>query len=377
MINEVTLRKLDNLGFGTDIDSLESYIIDYSNAVLVSNLTRYEYNYKEARKLLKELKPVSQALTMIPPPIIDNDDMDFFFSALGNERAPKAYGAADSRKVARIKNQMYADEKDTFDIVAIAGCEGIDITVVYEKGYLKGIYGVSEVHKQFDFTEELFKHFDNSDTLYISKFAKYPIVELRAKATILKGNKILTNVICDTMHKLRTNIGTEDIELIYNDIFIKGDSKLKSYWNKLGYIETLGFKVVERALLRNIDKEELNQAIITLASHMIDEVKTDYYVDSTYIKKNSDVATPDFIIDYDICNTSYDSVFESRVRSVTSDNLGQYINIVSIECNKNLQVDKIYLDDIYKLESYHIVPNGKIKFRIVEGKAILYIDEDT
>ena len=33
MINEITLRKLDNLGFGIDIDSLESYIIDYSNAV--------------------------------------------------------------------------------------------------------------------------------------------------------------------------------------------------------------------------------------------------------------------------------------------------------------------------------------------------------
>ena len=51
MINEITLRKLDNLGFGIDIDSLESYIIDYSNAVLVSDLSRYEYNYKEARKL--------------------------------------------------------------------------------------------------------------------------------------------------------------------------------------------------------------------------------------------------------------------------------------------------------------------------------------
>lgn len=372
MINEVTLRKLDNLGFGTDIDSLESYIIDYSNAVLVSDLSRYEFNYKEARKLLKELKPTSTALMIVPPQTIDNEEADFFFAALGNEMTPKAYGQADMKKIARIKNQLYADEKDTFDIVAIAGCEGINLSIVYESGYLRGIYAISEVHKQFDYTEELFRHFAIIDKLYIEEFSQFSIVELRAKATLLKDKKIETNVICDTIHRLRTNIGVDDITIICNDIFIKNDNRLQTYWNKLGYITSIGFKTPERALLRNIDKEELNQAITTLANHMINETTTDYYVDSTYIKKNNDVSTPDFIINYDINNVNPDSIFESRVRSVTSDNLGQYINVVSIECNSNLSIDKVYLDDIYKIESYHIVPNGKIKFRIVEGKAILY-----
>lgn len=372
MINEITLRKLDNLGFGIDIDSLESYIIDYSNAVLVSDLSRYEYNYKEARKLLKELKPTSQALTLVPPQSLENDELDFFFTALGNERAPKVYGQNDAKKINRIKNQMYADEKDTFDLVAIAGCEGIDLSIVYDRGYLSGIYAISEVHKQFDYTEELFKHFAKADMLYIERFARYSIVELRAKATLLKDKKIKTNVICETMHRLRTNIDVEDITLIYTDIFIKNDSKLQTYWNKLGYLTSLGFRTPERAMLRNIDREELNQAISTLANHMMNEKETDYIVDSTYIKKNSDVSTPDFIINYDINNIRSDAVFESRVRSITRDNLGQYINIVSIDCNKNLSIDKVYLDDVYKLESDHIVPNGKIKFRIVEGRAVLY-----
>ena len=376
MINEITLRKLDNLGFGIDIDSLESYIIDYSNAVLVSDLSRYEYNYKEARKLLKELKPTSQALTLVPPQSLENDELDFFFTALGNERAPKVYGQNDAKKINRIKNQMYADEKDTFDLVAIAGCEGIDLSIVYDRGYLSGIYAISEVHKQFDYTEELFKHFAKADMLYIERFARYSIVELRAKATLLKDKKIKTNVICDTMHRLRTNIDVEDITLIYTDIFIKNDSKLQTYWNKLGYLTSLGFKTPERAMLRNIDREELNQAISTLANHMMNEKETDYIVDSTYIKKNSDVSTPDFIINYDINNIRSDAVFESRVRSITRDNLGQYINIVSIDCNKNLSIDKVYLDDVYKLESDHIVPNGKIKFRIVEGRAVLYNEND-
>ena len=178
------------------------------------------------------------------------------------------------------------------------------------------------------------------------------------------------------MHRLRTNIDVEDITLIYTDIFIKNDSKLQTYWNKLGYLTSLGFKTPERAMLRNIDREELNQAISTLANHMMNEKETDYIVDSTYIKKNSDVSTPDFIINYDINNIRSDAVFESRVRSITRDNLGQYINIVSIDCNKNLSIDKVYLDDVYKLESDHIVPNGKIKFRIVEGRAVLYNEND-
>lgn len=376
MINEITLRKLDNLGFGIDIDSLESYIIDYSNAVLVSDLSRYEYNYKEARKLLKELKPTSQALTLVPPQSLENDELDFFFTALGNERAPKVYGQNDAKKINRIKNQMYADEKDTFDLVAIAGCEGIDLSIVYDRGYLSGIYAISEVHKQFDYTEELFKHFAKADMLYVERFARYSIVELRAKATLLKDKKIKTNVICETMHRLRTNIDVDDITLIYTDIFIKNDSKLQTYWNKLGYLTSLGFKTPERAMLRNIDREELNQAISTLANHMMNEKEADYIVDSTYIKKNSDVSTPDFIINYDINNIRSDAVFESRVRSITRDNLGQYINIVSIDCNKNLSIDKVYLDDVYKLESDHIVPNGKIKFRIVEGRAVLYNEND-
>lgn len=368
MINEITLRKLDNLGFGADIDSLESYIIDYNHAVLISDLSRYEFNYAEAKQLLKELKPASQALNMQTPPHIENTQYDFFFSTLGNSKAPKVYGQIDSRKIMRIKNQMYADEKDTFDLVAIAGCEGVDLSIVYNDGYLEGIYAISEVNKQFDYSEELFKHAD----LFMDKFEGFGLVELRAKATILKDKKGTTNVICDTIHRLRTGIGIEDITLIYTDIFIKSDRKPNTYWNKLGYLESLGFKVPARAMLRNIDREGLNQAIIELSNHLMKEKETDYVKDSTYIKKNNDVSTPDFIIKYDIDNVQSERIFESRVRSVTIDNTGQHINIVSIECNANLSIDKVYLDDIYRLESDHIVPNGKIKFRIVEGKAILY-----
>lgn len=58
MINENTLNILQNIGFGADIDSLESYLIDFEDANKVADLERYKYNCKILKNILKELNQI-------------------------------------------------------------------------------------------------------------------------------------------------------------------------------------------------------------------------------------------------------------------------------------------------------------------------------
>ena len=61
MINTETLERLNNLGIGTDIDLLETRVFEMQDAASEGNPIVDDAIYDEYIRLLKEVKPESEA----------------------------------------------------------------------------------------------------------------------------------------------------------------------------------------------------------------------------------------------------------------------------------------------------------------------------
>ena len=373
MINKRTLRILNDIGFGIDIDSLESYVLDFEKAKNVADLSKYEFNYELLKGVLKEVKPNSIALKKRQSNSeIEKDQWDFYFDKLGNERTPKIYGQRGIKKIQSIKNLIFSSENDAFDIVSIPSIEGINITCLYYNGDFCRVTAISEASKQYDITDL----FEDKFPKHINLLEDYELVELRATATILKADLNRynsSNISVNIMHTIRTGINHENIEFIYHDIFTDSEEEpFDTYWNKLSFIEDLGFKTVRRRLLLNIDSDAFNQALIELGKDIKDDEPTlEYIYNGLNIKKNNNADIYGYILNYDTTNTDSHAIFTSVVKSILKDNGKYYLRIVQVECNTNLSIDRIEIHDVYDIEKLGITIGKKINFKVIQGKAVL------
>jgi len=371
MINESTLNTLNNIGFGADIDSLESYISNYMASVPVADLHRYEYNYSRLRKLLKDAKPNSKVFNANASEIkvIELDKYDKFFSELGNVRCETVYGTIEMHNLVRIKNESFYSNNTT-DLVAIQNIEGIDIKCTYINGILYRIYGISERDKIYDFTSIL----KDSIKDYIEEISEHGLVEVRAKVTLGNKNESTSNVICDTMGLLRAGINIQKLEIAVYDIFFDDiEESFSSYWDKLEFMTSIGLNVPQHCLLRNIDTESFIQALNEMDSYFKDDCSTNDFlkISGFLVKDNNSYDSYGFILCYDTINIGSKLKFESVVKSILTKNSSHYLKIVPVECNREVYINTIKLDDIYLIDKLDVHVGSKINFIVIEGKAIL------
>ena len=369
MITENTLRVLNDIGFGANIDKLEAYILDYKCAENVSDLSRYKHNFKILESILKETKPSSRAFEFESKQLPLND-YDIIFKEKQNIRCDILYGISDDSKIKDKCNLVFSDTS-LMDTVAINNVEGIDVICVYEYGELKSVSAVSESTKQFDFTDELYEAVYG----FIEDFSSYSLVELRAKATVLKTDIGYKNAICDAMHRLRTGVKTDKVRLIYNDIFILEDEReFNTYWDKLQYLRQVGLSVPHHCMLRNIDSDAFKSALNEFDEFFLDIEKDEGYTynyNGFLVRNNKEVQEYKFLTCYDTLNTDSKQLFESTVKGIVMQDGELYISILETDCNKRVRISKIYLEDIFDLEKSNITVGSRVKFKVIEGKAIV------
>lgn len=96
MININTLNELNRFGIGADIARLESYIVDYKQANLTTNMYAYEHDYLKMNKILKELKSDSLAFTDKTSLTEEaTDEYDKLLMKYSNRTINEIYGADD------------------------------------------------------------------------------------------------------------------------------------------------------------------------------------------------------------------------------------------------------------------------------------------
>lgn len=377
MVNESTLRFLNNNAFGADIDSLESYVIDFKQSSLISDLSKYESTYMKLYEVLKNLKRNSVAFNESTSlQVIENDRFDKLFKIHSSKIPVIAYGKDDSN-INTFKDQLDLCSDAMSDIVCLTYSSGINIKVTYDYGYINAIYAVGNHCKYIDLTDK----FKNKIPSYMKEFKDYKLVELRGKV-VLGTDKLKNitfkypNVPCYINRLIRLDINIDILELIFDNIYIDIETinlPFNNQWEMLDYIEDCGFKTETHVLIRSISKEILSQALIEIGNYFENEA-LEYDCSGIEIRMNDNTMESSKFI-YKDKECDIDKEFTAVVKSISNihdeDGIKHRINIVNTQCNDKLAIDYIDIDDIYLLEEKKISTEKKIKFHVIESKAVI------
>lgn len=368
MINENTLNILQNIGFGADIDSLESYLIDFEDANKVADLERYKYNCKILKNILKELKPDSVVFSDREQEEIKEDKYACLFEQYGNIRKPLAYGTTDTIATADVRDKINNAQDSVSDILALVEIQGLDCMCTYKDGYLCKAYLIGESKRYKDITYYL----DDIIPKRIKQFSEYGLVELRGKLTT--SDKDILNLSLHTetalMHTLRCELYMDKINIVFNDI-LSDELNFKNQWEKMEFMQQLDIEVTPYVLVRGIDVVVLPQAIVDISNAINNlEIKYDTYGIEIRLNEYMDNNTGFRVV---LKDADYKKTYESVVKAIATDDVSglQIIKILDTKCNKEFTIDEIYVPDIFLLEKLGIAIGNKIKFKVIEGKAIL------
>jgi hypothetical protein len=375
MINDNTLKYLDDLGIGANINKLESYIIDYKQAQNLCDLYEYEYDYIQLCKILKEARLTSRAFSDDIRLIAEETDKyDRLFSSYCNEEPYVFYGMNNYR-MSMINDIINSSPTQDISILAMPNVKGLNIRCSYIEGYIHRVNLVGD--KKFTNITKLVK-----DMLpgYIDKFAKSELVECRGKITIYNNNPLdmeYCNVECSTMHMLRLGINTDSLKIIFNDIVADDMSGITNQWDKIEYLRELGFSVPHHGLIRDISRSEVEEAITEFVKYF-ENIKAEtgiiYEYNGYEFRDNNNMETNNSSrVIYKDKEVNYKDVFESKIKSnmIITDYNDMIVNIIPVKCNDNCTITEVRVNDVTLLDRYGFDIGNKIRFRVVNNKAIL------
>jgi hypothetical protein len=207
----------------------------------------------------------------------------------------------------------------------------------------------------------------------ISDLEHMPVTELHGTAYQTSNDVLFNNVILDTFYDIKHGRNLESIEILFDDIFTLTDDKevvvdysTSNKFSKIEFMNGMGLKVVKAGILRDIDKQSFNQAIAHLSKFFADKG-----IFRFSISDNNDYKTADKMIIYESKYVDSDYVFNSIVTGIKQFGDITKLIVVNKNCNDNLVVSEIVLDDVYLLEKNNIHAGSKIEFRIINSRVVL------
>ena len=391
-INNTTLDKLNKYGFGTDIDSLESYMIDFKQASIVSDLSDYREEYNILYNILRDVKPASVVLNKnIDIPEINDEKSELLAKHKNHEFSSefglinKMYGYDNI-----LGNQFLTRAKDSNcnDVIGIVQPRGLSIDCIFIYGSLYKIYCVNSNKIRYDITDYL-KESLGIDA--IIDFEDFERVELRGTLILRDGVPVFRkNTECSVMEYIRLGICADKLRVLFDDIVIKDDPNIempfKNQWDKLEYLcEAVGQELVAPYYLsRDISLNPLKNILQSISNSVDKSIKDEvikYNYSGIEIRLSEDIycdADYSYFM-YVTDDVPQSKVFESVIRSYRFDNIDgrliPIINIAEVKYTDKLSVNSIEIDDVFNIDKYNLYPGTRVRFRIVHNKAILSMDD--
>lgn len=383
MINVNTLNELNKYGIGADINRLESFVIDCKQARIFSDIDNLEQTYMKLSKILKEIKP--ESMTFTSKTSIEEshaEKFDKLFIKYRNIKPKILYGTKD-KNIDKLISYMHTRNDNCVDMMAIPSIQGINIKCTYLSGYIYRVNIIGEECKYTDITKQIKPLIPNE----VEQFKEFSLVECRGKITIFNNQPELQNsgidLTCNVMHMLRLGINIDKLSVVFDDLFIdnenESDIPFDNQWDKIEYLRELGFNIPHHALIRNVEEENIGQALESFRDYFDNIVNTTgiiYKYNGYEIRDNE---TLSYILDYSkfvyiYDNVDYRQIYSSKVKSIVTSNSNEVsiiLKIVSVECNDKLTVNEIHVHDINILDTYDIKIGCRIYFKINNHNAEL------
>ena len=282
MINKNLLDELNRLGFGADVDALESHVESLQNAAGMGKPLVTDTVYDQHYRLLRELKPDSPILNRNWE--VDDNELDEYDGVLSK------YGMRSIRTI-QTMDDLYKFKVALGDqvvtLTATTKLNGHAIRAVYYHGQLKSGSTRGRYKKGRDITRHLKAVLPN----YVEAWKDMRIVEVRGELLVSLENFNLLRHILKTPLSAVTSLvrdSVTDDELKYLScvtykVIPDGDDNIKfdTLWDELDHLNECGFEVPPRVQIEDVTAYNLDQAVEDLLRYFEEQVDNGFIMYDT------------------------------------------------------------------------------------------------
>ncbi len=345
MINKNLLDELNKLGFGADVNALESYIDSLQNAASMGTPLVSEEAYEQHFNLLKELKPTSYILTRKWE--IEDNELEEFDSVLASHGMKSLYTVQKMSDLYRFKGIL---GEQTTDLLASIKLNGHAVRAVYVEGNLRTGSTRGKDRKGKDITQHLKSVLPN----YVPQWEKIKIVEVRAEIIMTLNNFELFKHVFKTplsaaTHLLSNKPTEEDIKTLdcfcyrvipYNTEVMRFDSLSEEF----RHLKEAGFKTPPEKLITDVTKYNIDEAIDKIIRYFEEQIDTGFI----------NYSTNGIVVSINNLDQFYNMGVEDNY------NLGNFALKMGPKWEKNIYSSKI-LDIIFEQGRDYLIPKAIIE----------------
>lgn len=295
MITQNTMNELERLGFGADVDALETYVAKLQEAAGMGSPLVDDAAYDAHVRLLKQLKPESELLNRNWE--VDDVELTEYDSIL------QKYGMSSILTVTEIDSLEFEKYRNTInevghpvDLFASVKLNGHAVRAVYLNGHLYTGSTRGRYKKGRDITRHLKAVLPN----YVEAWKNVKLMEVRGEMLVKLST--FENILKETGLKhplssvtslIRDSVTDRELKYLdmvcYKAISENGEIEFNSLAEEFGHLQANGFKIPVCAGLRGVTAGTLEDAIINLLvtfEDMIENGKVEYATDGIVVAIN-------------------------------------------------------------------------------------------
>ncbi len=268
MINKNTMDELNRLGFGADIDALESYVASLQDAAGLGNPQVTDTVYDQHFKLLKQLRPDSYVLSRNWES--EDNDLNEFDVLL------REYGMSSINTVQNMQDlREFKDAlgNKTLDMFASIKLNGHATRAVYVRGQLRSGSTRGRYKKGRDITRHLKATLPN----YVEDWKDIRIVEVRSEALVSLERfervkaylrtplSAVTSFIRESVTDAElANLSCVSYKILSSDPDVFHFSSLEEEFK---YLENHGFNIPHYCIVKDVNIYNLDSAVEDILSY--------------------------------------------------------------------------------------------------------------
>ena len=365
---------LNRLGFGSDVDALESYIAQIQDAYVLGEVKLTDAQYDMLIDLLKELKPESYIFKRNwEVDDYDYGDYDKFLKEYGMKSILTVQTLEDLSKF------LTALGDDSVDLLASIKLNGHAIRAVYYNGKL--VTGSTRGrHKK---GRDITRHLKAVLPDYISYWKDDGIVELRGEAVVplrefSKVKHILKTPLSAVTSFLRESVSDKELEhldFVFYKIFME-NYIFEKLSDEMDFLDYCGFKTPYRIIEKRVNKGNLYETINNILKNFeTNKSDFEYYIDGIVVcvNENKKFNSMGSEGNYNLGNFALkmgswaSNIYKSVIKSISFAPGKMYLVpkaiIEPVITSSGMEVTNVPLYNVGVMEKYKLIPGAEIYFK--------------
>lgn len=264
MVNSNVMEELNRLGFGADIDALESYVATLQDAAGLGNPLVDDSVYDAHVRLLKQLKPTSSVLNRNWE--VEDNELSEYDDVLKKYGMCSITTITDYDELYKFANTI-AEVGHPVDLMASIKENGHGVRAVYLNGHLYNGSTRGRYKKGRDITRHLKAVLPN----HVKAWENIKIVEVRGEMLVAIDTfeKHLKNTLKTPLSSvtslIRDSVTEDELKYLsmvcYKVIASNGELEFDTLWDEFEHLEKNGFETPQKAKITGVTAGNLQSSV--------------------------------------------------------------------------------------------------------------------